>query len=60
MTSENPEEDVNDVLEILKNEKFLDNDIYKSGIVAIAHGNGEDENEYKVIHPGNFNEKFQL
>lgn len=60
MTSENPEEDVNDVLEILKNEKFLDNDIYKSGIVAIAHGDGEDEDEYKVIHPDNFNEPFRL
>ncbi|WP_170816461.1 hypothetical protein [Clostridium beijerinckii] len=58
MTSENPEEDVKDVLEILKNEKFLDNDTYKSGIVAVAHGDGEDE--YKVIHPSNFNEPFTL
>lgn len=60
MTSENPEDDVNDVLEILKNEKFLNNDIYKSGIVAIAHGNGEEEDEYKVIHPGNFKGLFTL
>jgi hypothetical protein len=60
MSSENPKEDVNDVLEILKNEKFLDNDIYKSGIVAIADGDGENEDEYKVINPGNFNEPFRL
>ncbi|WP_238899047.1 hypothetical protein [Clostridium sp. YIM B02500] len=60
MTSENPEEDVNEVLQILKNEKFLDNDIYESGIVAISHGDGEDEDEYKVIHPDNFKEKFRL
>jgi hypothetical protein len=60
MTSENPEEDAIAVLEILKNEKFLDNDIYKSGIVAIADGEGEAEDEYKVIHPSNFNKKFTL
>lgn len=60
MTTENPKEDVNVVLEILKNEKFLDNDIYKSGIVAIADGDGEDEDEYKVIHPINYNESFKL
>lgn len=60
MTSENPKEDVNVVLEILKNEKFLDNDVYKSGIVAITDGDGENEDEYKVIHPGNFNELFKL
>lgn len=60
MTSENPEEDAITVLEILKKEKFLENDIYKSGIIAIADGDGEDENEYRVIHPNNYDEEFKL
>lgn len=60
MSSENPEEDVITVLEILKNEKFLDNDIYKSGIIAITNSDVEDEDGYKVIHPNNYDGEFTL
>lgn len=60
MSSENPEEDVITVLEILKNEKFLDNDIYKSSIIAITNGEAKDAKGYKVIHPNNYDEKFTL
>ena len=60
MSSKNPKKDVNAVLEILKNEKFLDNDIYKIGIIAISDGNAEQEEGYRVIHPSNYDEEFTL
>lgn len=53
MKSENPKEDVNSVLEILKNEEFLENNIYDIGIIAIDKGDG-----YKVIHPDNYTQEF--
>lgn len=53
MKSENPEEDVKCVLEILRSEKFLNNDIYEVGVIAINNGQ-----KYKVIHPEKYDGEF--
>lgn len=51
----NPKKYVNEVLDILRNEDFLDNNIYEVGVVAIDDGEG-----YKVIHPSNYEGNFDL
>ncbi len=53
LQSDNPQNDVMKVLEILKTEDFLGNQIYDSGIVAIEENNG-----YRVVHPEKFDEEF--
>lgn len=52
---ENPKKYVNEVLDILRNEDFLDNNIYEVGVVAIDDGDG-----FKVIHPSNYEDDFDL
>lgn len=51
LKSDNPKEDVKNVLEILKTEMFLENDIYETGIVAICDHDDSNLDEYTVVHP---------
>lgn len=53
LLSDNPENDVKVVLEIFKNEDFLGNRIYDTGVVAIEKANG-----YEVIYPEQYDEEF--
>ncbi|MCB2296670.1 hypothetical protein [Clostridium tagluense] len=55
LSCENPKKYVNGVLNILRNEDFLNNNIYEVGVVAIDNGDG-----FKVIHPSNYEGEFDL
>jgi hypothetical protein len=46
-----PSEDVKTVLEILKSETFLDNDIYETSIIAICDNNDYELDKYTAVHP---------
>jgi hypothetical protein len=53
LRSDRPRDDVARVVDILKREDFLGNNLYGSGVVAVDNGDG-----YTVVHPNNHIEDF--
>jgi len=51
MRSENPAEDVRLVLDALRRETFLDNDIHEAAVVATCEEDGRDFADHVIVHP---------
>lgn len=51
LKSDNIKDDVKGLLEILKNESFIGNNIYETAVVSICDKNTDDLEEYIIVHP---------
>lgn len=51
LRSDNPNEDVKEVLKILQSELFLENDIYEAGVVMLSANNDDSIDKYITVHP---------
>lgn len=50
LKSANPRDDVNTVLEVLKNNVFLENNIYETAEVSVCENDNADIAEYEIVY----------